>query len=235
MNLTRLIPFFVVVATNCHSAIAKDGQARRLEENWEYFPTATNRSKGKALTVTTSALTCIDDTAFKFTVFRAGFKLERTCAFIIKNASKLQRRQALLCGREENGVRVSSKCCAACTKLPPNPSPCDDDDTFTFALENGNTDVECAWLNKNNSDDRKLKYCKKGPVKGNCLASCDNCSCAADPVAFTFTVSASGATVGCDWFGKRNTEDRRANYCVDSGEFYDKKIADTCVSGCFCG
>eukprot|EP00979_Chaetoceros_neogracilis_P008253 scaffold1833_cov263-Chaetoceros_neogracile.AAC.14 len=112
---------------------------------------------------------------------------------------------------------------------------CADDSAFTFVTTNTGKTVKCDWLTLNNSARRIAAYCPEGPVLGNCLASCDNCSCAADPVAFTFTVSASGATVGCDWFGKRNTEDRRANYCVDSGEFYDKKIADTCVSGCFCG
>jgi|EP00979_Chaetoceros_neogracilis_P004716 hypothetical protein len=45
MNLTCLIPLFVLVATNCHSAIAKEGQARRLEE-WENPRMMKSPSKG---------------------------------------------------------------------------------------------------------------------------------------------------------------------------------------------
>jgi|AntRauTorckE5430_2_1112549.scaffolds.fasta_scaffold10514_1 hypothetical protein len=51
MNLTCLIPLFVLVATNCHSAIAKEGQARRLDEEWEKSPSkGTNPSKGSKAT-----------------------------------------------------------------------------------------------------------------------------------------------------------------------------------------
>jgi hypothetical protein len=153
MNLTRLIPFFVLVATNYHSAIAKDGQARHLnKESWEYlsanmdfeyYPKATMRtspskgtnpskgskaanpskgkaptpfksnaptpSKSKAPTVTTSAPTpCDDDPAFTFTAPKT--KITQDCAYITKNDSKLQQRQENVCGVEENGVLVSSKC-----------------------------------------------------------------------------------------------------------------------------
>jgi hypothetical protein len=160
MNLTCLIPFFVLVATNCHSAIAKEGQARRLQQEWERpmrrkAPSkgtnpskgskatnpskgskATNPSKGKGMnpskgkgtnpskgkaptpspTVTTSPTSCDDDPAFTFTAPKT--KQKQDCAYITKNKKKLQQRQDNVCSVKENGVLVSSKCCAACTAAP---------------------------------------------------------------------------------------------------------------------
>lgn len=129
------------------------------------------------------------------------------------------------------------------TKAPaksPTAAPvtsCSDNDAFEFVTKNSGVLVDCDWLTKNwkNTAKRISMYCTDGAVLGNCLASCDNCSCAADSVSFKFTVVASGMEVGCDWFGTRNTEDRKAKYCVESGEYYDADIANTCVSGCFCG
>ena len=191
MNLTRLIPFFVLVATNCHSAIAKDGQARRLVQEWEK---GTNPSKGSKGT----------------------------------NPSK---------GKATNPSKGKAPTVTTSAPVAPTMAPvasCTDDDDFEFVTTNTGVTVKCDWLTKNNPGIRIPKYCKDGPVLDNCLASCDNCSCAADSDTFEFTVVYSSATVGCDWFGKRNTERRRANYCVESGRFYDKTIADMCVSGCFC-
>ena len=111
---------------------------------------------------------------------------------------------------------------------------CADDATFMFDLNNGNT-VGCDWLTKNSNKEaaRKATYCN-GAVLGNCLSSCDNCSCASDSTTFTFTLN-NGNIQGCSWFAKTKTVIRRDDYCVESGQYYDEAIANTCVSGCFCG
>jgi len=111
---------------------------------------------------------------------------------------------------------------------------CSDDTTFVFDLDNGNS-VGCDWLTKNVNvvTARKAKYCN-GDVLGNCLSSCDNCSCASDIPAFTFTLN-NGNVQDCTWFTKRKTVIRRDDYCLETGKYYDENVADTCVNGCFCG
>jgi len=85
---------------------------------------------------------CDDDPAFTFTA--PNTKKTRDCAYITKNDSKLQQRQDNVCGVEENGVLVSSACCAACT-------PCDDDPAFTFTAPKTHKSQDCAYITKNDS------------------------------------------------------------------------------------
>eukprot|EP00979_Chaetoceros_neogracilis_P014276 scaffold4540_cov256-Chaetoceros_neogracile.AAC.1 len=206
MKLSRFIPFFVLVANNCHSAIAKDGQARHLnKESWEYlsanmdfeyYPKATmrnrkspskgsNPSKGKAptrpkteaptpsrskaptVTSTSAPTPCDDDPAFTFTAPKT--KITQDCAYITKNDSKLQQRQDNVCDVEENGVLVSSKCCAACT-------PCDDDPAFTFTAPKTKITQDCAYITKNDSKLQQRQENVCGVEENGVLVSSKCCS-----------------------------------------------------------
>ncbi len=97
------------------------------------------------------------------------------------------------------------------------PVPCSDDPAFEFTLNNfPTTDVDCAWLtkNENNSANRIATYCAVGEIKyAGCPSTCGGCTCADNPL-FTFTLTKQPhITQDCLWIGKNNVETRRESYC----------------------
>eukprot|EP00979_Chaetoceros_neogracilis_P010656 scaffold2544_cov269-Chaetoceros_neogracile.AAC.10 len=320
MILTRVIPFFVLIAINCHSAIAKDGQQARRPQEWEMkrkSPSkgtnpskgskgtnpskgkATNPSKGKAPnpskgkaptvttspskapTVTTSAPTsCDDDPTFTFTAPKT--KKVQDCAYITKNDSKLQQRQENVCGVEEgNGVLVSSKCCAACTaptgepsevpsvsnepsevpsvsnepsevpsvsnepSLSPtkseaptvtvSPTSCDDDDAFTFTAPKTKKTQDCAYITKNKCklQQRQDNVCSVEEngvlVSSKCCAACTPCD---DDPAFTFTTPNTKKTQDCAYITKNDEklQQRQDNVC--GVEENGVLVSSACCAAC---
>eukprot|EP00979_Chaetoceros_neogracilis_P000848 scaffold179_cov229-Chaetoceros_neogracile.AAC.4 len=124
------------------------------------------------------------------------------------------------------------------TTTAPTPCPADPS-SFAFTVAASGNTQGCDWFKFRNTSIRRGNYCVESGeffdqnIADNCASGCF-CGCPADPSSFTFTVAASGNTQGCDWFKRRNTDNRRGNYCVESGEFFDQNIADNCDSGCFC-
>ena len=55
---------------------------------------------------------------------------------------------------------------------------CTDNAAFRFNHDDHTDELMgCDWLTENNAEDRKAKYCVRGPIKGACQASCDFCPC----------------------------------------------------------
>jgi len=113
---------------------------------------------------------------------------------------------------------------------------CTDDTAFQFVTTNSDKTVKCAWLNMNkkHSAKRISMYCGEPSIKDACSASCGACGRAGtceDTNGFMFELN-NGNDVGCEWFTKNNTAKRTRRYCVESGSFFDAKIADGCVASC---
>eukprot|EP00557_Chaetoceros_sp_GSL56_P003094 CAMPEP_0176494246 /NCGR_PEP_ID=MMETSP0200_2-20121128/9982_1 /TAXON_ID=947934 /ORGANISM="Chaetoceros sp., Strain GSL56" /LENGTH=4859 /DNA_ID=CAMNT_0017891967 /DNA_START=343 /DNA_END=14922 /DNA_ORIENTATION=+ len=110
---------------------------------------------------------------------------------------------------------------------------CNDDSSFEFTLDNGNT-ADCEWLTFKNADTRTAKYCPRGNVKGACQSTCNFCPCT-DQVGFTFSLFFNPSIIqGCDWLTKNNVDFRIGRYCYDdNGKTSD--IGNACVDSCgFC-
>jgi hypothetical protein len=157
MNLTRLIPFFVLVATNCHSAIAKDGQARRLQE-FEYpmkrkspSKQGTNPSKGSKATNPSKGS--------KATNPSKGSKAT--------NPSK---------GKGMNPSK--GKAPTPSPTVTTSPTSCDDDPAFTFTAPKTKKKQDCAYITKNKKklqqrQDNVCSVAEKGDlVSSKCCAAC---------------------------------------------------------------
>jgi uncharacterized protein YneR len=113
---------------------------------------------------------------------------------------------------------------------------CTDNATFKFNHDDTDELMGCDWLTKDNAEDRKAKYCVRGPIKGACLASCDFCLCE-DRSSFTFDLDNGNKQQDCKWFGLRNTDKRRATYCNHGSkdDVAGFAIGAACVNACgFC-
>jgi PT repeat. len=113
---------------------------------------------------------------------------------------------------------------------------CVDNTSFTFQLDNGNTQ-DCEWLTKNadKTDGRIASYCIRGHVKGGCQKSCDFCPCE-DDASYRFILD-NGTEQDCEWFVRNldKIDVRRGRYCYAEDGVSASAVGDACVSSCgFC-
>ena len=130
--------------------------------------------------------------------------------------------------------------------VPPTPNPttssdCNDDDNFTFILNNGSIQ-DCAWFTNipMKSEWRKARYCGSNNIASKCQLACDS-SCGPkmptptptsssgcnDNNDFTF-ISNNGRKQDCEWFTKNSSKSewRKARYCGINN------IASNCQLAC---
>jgi len=110
---------------------------------------------------------------------------------------------------------------------------CEDDNDFTFRLENSfTTIVDCRWFTKNqlNEETRRNKYCPKREIREACKKTCDNCVCR-DDLNFIFTLD-NGIAQDCSWFLRQTSkiDTRREKYC--SRTVSGRTVYDACRIGC---
>ena len=114
---------------------------------------------------------------------------------------------------------------------------CTDNAAFRFNHDDHTDELMgCDWLTENNAEDRKAKYCVRGPIKGACQASCDFCPCE-DSSSFTFDLDNVNKQQDCKWFGLNNSDKRRARYCNNGSkdDIAGFAIGAACVNACgFC-
>lgn len=188
---------------------------------------------------------CENDSDFLFPKIAHPDEL-RDCDWIDRSSKPeaVERRRERYCyegkGPNESLIAsdIGSKCaksCGFCTIVNTAESCREDDETFTFHLENGNEE-SCSWLAKNkvNIQTRFDNYCYRGHIKAACGTSCKFCSCR-DNYYFKF-ITKKGKKVRCNWITKYAVDSRRSRYCYENN---DPKVASAignqCVFSCgFC-
>jgi Uncharacterized protein conserved in bacteria len=170
---------------------------------------------------------CEDDSSFTFILDNGN---TRTCDWLTTNADRASARLAKYCVKDD----VGSACRLSCSFCVANPTPspsCEDDPSFTFVLDNGNTRF-CPWLTRNAdaTSTRIGKYCVKDDVGSGCPQSCNMCppSCKDDPT-FTFVLD-NGNTRECRWLtmNSSKTEVRTRKYCAKDD--VNSACAESCNS-----
>lgn len=182
----------------------------RCDQHGDSYPGPSGEVANQACCVcgggTTTEESCDDDSTFTFVLNNGN---TQDCAWFTANPDKAFARISRYCGRSD----VSSACRETCDTCV---NSCRDDPTFTFVLDNGNTQ-DCAWFTArpDKASLRISRYCGRSDVSSACRETCGVCegSCRDDPT-FTFVLN-NGNTQGCAWFtAKPDKIDIRTNrYC----------------------
>jgi len=116
---------------------------------------------------------------------------------------------------------------APSTSPSASPVACINNGSFQFALVNGDKDVTCAWITKNNVEARRTRYCGSADVAAACRQACG--SCVADDDAYMFKMKNYDEKQTCSWLTKNPTRaaTRIAEYC--SRGTVSAGCADTCA------
>jgi hypothetical protein len=91
------------------------------------------------------------------------------CDWFTKKPDKTAVRTARYCGRSDVSI-ACQETCGVCD------SACSDDPTFTFILNNGNTQ-DCDWFTKkpDKTAVRIARYCGRSDVSNACQETCGTC------------------------------------------------------------
>jgi len=168
---------------------------------------------------------CEDDSSFTFILNNGKTK---RCGWLTMNPNVASSRIETYCILDD----VSSACRQSCNVCVANPTPspsCEDDPSFTFILDIGQTKF-CNWLTANPRATSKRigKYCVKEDVGSGCPQSCDLCAtvCQDDP-NFTFTLI-NGKRQKCRWLTANGDkiDFRTGIYCVRDD------VSNACAESC---
>lgn len=135
-------------------------------------PTGETPAPTKAPTTTPSvgpsvppvASTCANDISFTWTLKNEPSTV--TCTWLVQNSKKVDQRRKNYC---VDGSEVKEKCPLGCGDCV------GDDPEFKFKLDNFNKKVGCAWITRNQREEKlkaRMEYCEKKNVAAACNETC---------------------------------------------------------------
>eukprot|EP00979_Chaetoceros_neogracilis_P015770 scaffold6515_cov193-Chaetoceros_neogracile.AAC.1 len=172
-------------------------------------PIAAAPTKSKSPTpMSPVSSSCVDDDAFTFTLPFSGEMRHCDWFKMNKNARTTEKRQEKLCGEMEEGITISSACCAACTPARTAPTPIVDTTASPIAA----------------APTKSKAPTPMSPISSSCV----------DDDAFTFTLPFSGEMRHCDWFKMNKkagtTRKRQEKLCGKMEEGIT--ISSACCAAC---